>query len=119
MLSRALAWDLDLEAGTAIRAWQSYETATGPLYADAVGDADPVPGGTVLVTYGTLRNEEGLAPEDTPGPSWARIVEVDPATDAVHMDVRITLPGAERGVRVYRAERIAPLTERDAATVCR
>ena len=111
LLTRSIAGShaVDVASGVARQTWSSYATATGPLYADAVGDADPLPGGTVLLTYGTLRNEDGLHPDATPGPSFARLVEVDERTDEVVLDLRVHLPGTERGVRVYRAERVPDL----------
>lgn len=113
--SRAVAWRVDDVAGTAEHLWTLEQTATGPLYAAVVGDADYQPlSGNILRNYGILRDEPG-------GASRARVVEQHPSRpDDVLLDIRVSLPSelAPSGVNMWRVEKIPNLYPVDPSEVC-
>ncbi|MFT4624578.1 MAG: arylsulfate sulfotransferase [Myxococcota bacterium] len=113
--SRVVAWHVDDLAGTVEHLWSLEQTATGPIYAAVVGDADlQVVTGNVLRNYGILR-------DDPDGPSYARVVEQHPdRPDEVLLDLRLSLPGdlAPSGVNLWRVEKIPSLYPVDPADVC-
>jgi hypothetical protein len=99
--SRGLAMRLTEDRAFTVHALPS--SSTGPLRSLALGDADPLPGGTALLVYGLV--DDG-----------ARLVEVDPVDGAVVWDVEVGRPAGL--VRVYRAERVPDPFAGDPATVC-
>ncbi len=87
--SRAVAYDLDLDAGTAR---QTFEYIA-PKYTNSLGDVDELAGGHILVTAGGPAGEEGV--DDT-----AHIVETDEQGQPL-WELAIT------DTRIYQAERVS------------
>ncbi len=106
--SRAVRFEVDAEAGTVRQAWTFEETTTGPLYAPALSDADPLPTtGNVLVDYGRLEGEgERSNGEAGLGKLSVRLVEVAPEDGEVVLDVRFSAPEEvePQGYISYRVE---------------
>ncbi len=113
-VSRLVGYHVDPVAGTVAQVASYDQTATGTLFSLALGDADPLPGGTVLGTWGNVHAEQDamgvlVANIDR---GWservARIVEIDPqrpGEPAFDLRVRGDNP-AGPGWIVYRADRI-------------
>lgn len=87
--SRAVAYDLDLDAGTAR---QTFEYIA-PKYTSSLGDVDELAGGHVLVTAGGPAGQESV--DDT-----AHIVETDQQGQAL-WELAI------KDTRIYQAERVS------------
>jgi hypothetical protein len=99
--SRAVRYELDLEAGTARQVWEHRMNDLDglPLYADFVGDADLQANGNVLIDHGGIGRFEG-APR-------ARLVEIVPVGEEggrIVFDVVLAEPYVS-----YRAERLPSL----------
>jgi hypothetical protein len=95
--------------GTVEQTWEYVDTSTGALFASTFGDADYVDSGTVLGVWGSLLSEGGVANEAAGlGRKSTRLIEVDPATDAVVWDLRLGSAAADapEGWQVHRAERL-------------
>ena len=108
--SRAVA--LAVEGGTVREVWSMDATATGPLYCAAVGDVDVDEVGRVLVDYGFVTSEEGVANVDAGrGNRSVRLVETYLGEDAPVRDVRLsTYPDlAPDGLHAFRVQRIPSL----------
>ena len=110
--SRLIAWHVDAARGTVEALWTLDQTATGPLYAAVVGDADLQPTtGNVLRNYGILRHEPG-------GPAHARVVEQHPdRPDAVLLDIAVTVD-APGGANMWRVEKVPTLMPGTPAALC-
>ncbi len=106
--SRAVAYEIDPAAGTVRQVWQLEDTTTGPLYAPALGDADPLPEtGNVLIDFGRLEGEGEVSNlENGLGSLSARLLEVNPEHDDIVLDVRFSAPyeEEEEGYISYRVE---------------
>ncbi len=110
LFSRVVRYDIDAVRGT-VRQLNSFESADGhTVFSEVVGDADWLPGGTVLGTFGAVFIEDGvhnlsvgLAKRST------RVVEWDPDTGDEVWHLRGTLSNAvsDIGWNTYRAERFA------------
>lgn len=99
--SRAVLYDLDLEAGTARQLWEHrIDDLDGePLFAAFLGDADRLPNGNVLIDHGGIDRYQP--------PAHGRIIEVVPEGEAggdVVFDLRLPGPWVS-----YRAERLPSL----------
>lgn len=82
------------------------------LFASSMGDADVLPSGHLLATFGTLTSEEdGQNEGNGRGSSSVRLIEVDPSTGAVAWDLGLFSVGAERprGWRCDQADRLPSL----------
>jgi len=113
--SRAVLYDVDVEANEATQVWEHRDTwADGrPIYTPFLGDVDRLGNGNVLVTHGGGSTAQGAF--------QANIVEVLPgaAADGSENEVVWSLlvgsgdpspvPGVPTGWSVYRAERLASL----------
>jgi hypothetical protein len=112
--SRAVVYRLDRSGPpgtwTAHQVWEHRATEPGgePTYADFLGDADHIGGGHILICHGAV-------PDPAAGDRYsARILEVDRATGATVLDIR--LPAApDFGRRAYRAEHLDTWYPRGAA----
>jgi hypothetical protein len=108
--SRAVQYQIDLERMTARQIWENRLDGPGsPVYAPFVGDADLLPGGTVLITHGGLLDPPAHTPFSPGSITWGRVVEVDYDTGEVAFDLRMKDPERESGWIIYRAERIDSL----------
>ena len=104
--SRAVMFQLDPAAGTATQLWQHRDdTPAGtPEFAPFLGDADLLPNGNILITYGGDGTKDGVF--------YTRFVEVIPdytnGNDTVVMDTTL---GDQKtnGFTAYRADRVPSL----------
>jgi hypothetical protein len=80
--SRVMGYAIDEAAGTAREAW-SFQHPDGPLFSEAVGDADQLDGGRVLAVWGFLdRGPDGaLNLEAGLGRRSVRVVELAPPVE--------------------------------------
>ncbi len=112
--SRAVVYALDHDGPratwTARQVWEHRSTEPGgePTYADFLGDADHIGGGHILICHGAV------ADPSTGDFYSARLLEVDRASGATVLDIRL-LAGAEYGWRSYRAEHLDTWYPRGAA----
>ncbi len=114
--SRVVGYAIDEEALTVEETFSFDRIAGSTFFSRAVGDADWLPGGTILSTWGFLTNtpsgernlNRGL------GNTSVRLVEFDPDTlqEVWHLYLWSTQEGNPYGWTASRAERIAPLTGR-------
>lgn len=108
--TRVVGYRVDSAAMTVEQAFSYQDTVTGPLYCEALGDADPQPmTGNVLATYGTVREEGGVANEvQGRGRVTVRLVEFRPESLETVLDLRFSTLGSTHpgGVRAFRADRI-------------
>ncbi|MFT4625156.1 MAG: arylsulfate sulfotransferase [Myxococcota bacterium] len=110
--SRIVEFAVDEAAGTVRQTWAWSATPAGELFSTALGDADRLPGGTVLASFAFLFVEDGIPnPERGRGNRSVRLFEVDPATDAVLWDLAVwdTAEHAPLGWQLDRAARIGAL----------
>jgi hypothetical protein len=102
LYSRAVQYELDLEAGTASQVWEHRIADTerdAPVYAAFLGDANRLANGNVLVDHGGI---DRYRP-----PARGRIIEVVPEGESggdVVFDLRLAPPWVS-----YRAERLSTL----------
>ncbi len=116
--SRVVSYLVDGDAGTVRTEW-SYDWSTvagGPLFSGSLGDADWLPTGTVLATWGSLRRlPDGRLNEDAGlSKRSARLVEFDPVSgeDVWHLYLFDLAENRVDGWTTYRADRITSLVER-------
>ncbi len=104
--SRAVMFQLDPAAGTARQLWQHRDdTPQGtPEFAPFLGDADLLPNGNILITYGGDGTPDGVF--------YTRFVEVVPdyvnGNDTVVFDMTLG-DKTTRGFTAYRADRVPTL----------
>jgi hypothetical protein len=100
--SRAVEYRIDPERGTARQVWQHIlrRPDGSPIFTTFLGDVDLLGNGNVLVTHGTIADQNGNL--------TARVIEVDPKTDDVVYD--LTVGDATHSWSVYRSERFSTLT---------
>ncbi len=104
--SRAVMFQLDPAAGTAQQLWQHRDdTPEGtPEFAPFLGDADLLPNGNILITYGGDGTPDGVF--------YTRFVEVVPdyatGKDTVVFDMTLG-DKTIRGFTAYRADRVPTL----------
>lgn len=103
--SRVVAYWIDEDAGTVEEGFVLDQIAGAPASSTAVGDADWLAGGTVLSTWGMVR--EGTA-------GVAHLVEHDPATAAEvwHLVLRPSGSADSAGWSAIRADRIPAIAGR-------
>jgi arylsulfate sulfotransferase len=108
--TRVVGFRVDSEAMTVEEAWSYVDTVTGPLYSQALGDADPQPlTGNVLATYSMLTEEAGVANVDAGmGDLVVRLIEFEPGSLQAVLDLRFStdLDVHPRGVRSFRSDRV-------------
>lgn len=100
---------VELEIDPAARTVREVWSWSPGLFSWAMGDADRLPDGTVLTTFGTLFSDElGNFAARGLGDSGGRIAEVDPATNEVTWELRIHSERSELagGWKTPRAERL-------------
>ena len=104
-VSRAVQYEIDVEAGTARQVWEHADTyADGrPVFTPFLGDVDRLPNGNVLITHGGGSLASGVM--------IGRIVEVDPATDELVFDLQVGDGTQPQGWTVYRSTRYESLYE--------
>ncbi|MBA2321802.1 MAG: aryl-sulfate sulfotransferase, partial [Deltaproteobacteria bacterium] len=111
-ITRVVQFGIDEENLTVRMDW-SYETSTvtgASMFSEAVGDADFLPNGHVLSTWGML----AALPDGTPnedaglGNRSVRIIELDPTTLQDVWHLYLSVPGSANpdGWTAYRSERI-------------
>ncbi len=109
--SRAVAYAIDADAGTVSQVWSA--SSTDHLISNALGDADRVATGAVLMDHGFLDGENGSLNADAGrGRKSIRLIEVDPATpDDPALDLRIwaDIDDEPEGFKSYRAEHLPTL----------
>ncbi len=113
--SRVVQFTIDEGARTVVQDWAFESPTAGPLYAEAVGDADPQPNGNVLSTWGLLyENASGLHTAQGWGEAGARLIEFDPATGTESWHLFLHSDGAanDEGWTAYRAHRIPSIEGR-------
>lgn len=100
-VTRAVEYRIDTDAMTLEQTWEWIDPDySPPLYAPSVGDVDALPNGNVLVTDGNVVASQ----------RFARIAEVDRATDEKVWEVLIRRTDLEEGFFTsYRAERVPSL----------
>jgi arylsulfate sulfotransferase len=104
--SRAVMYQLDRAAGTATQLWEHRDTTPEGTPENAVflGDADLLPNGNVLITYGGAGTADGVF--------YSRFVEVVPdlanGNDTVVFDTTLG-DRTTNGFTAYRADRIPSL----------
>ncbi len=107
--SRAVGFAVDPDARTVREVFSFDQTATGPLYSDALGDADVLPTtGNVLADYGFLDSEGGVVHADLGwGRKAIRLVEWTPSGEVVR-DIRLRSDLSEiaDGWKAYRVEHL-------------
>lgn len=112
--SRVVAYRVDEEARTVRELWAYEETASGRLYAPALGDADPQPlTGNVLSVWGFVSAEDEIPNADRGvGTRSVRLIEFDPRDGTEVLDVGLWLDREENlgGCTTYRAERVPTLS---------
>lgn len=103
--SRVVRYRVDPEAGTVAQVWEYVPEPR--LFSTAMGDADLLPGGTVLATFAYVQLVGGVWSPTLPGrgATGFELHEVDPATGRLVWGVA----GWQEGVpwRTYRAQRFA------------
>lgn len=108
--TRIVGYRVDAEAFTVEQVFSFEETVNGPLYSNALGDADPQPQtGNVLATYSMLDQDgDGRNIDAGRGRLTVRLIEFAPATLETVLDLRFATDGAQhpRGVRSFRADRV-------------
>jgi len=112
LFSRLVGYRIDEEAGT-VEQVVDLRTPESPLFARALGNAQPLPeSGHLLGTYSYLIRENGVSNEAMGrGTQSTRILEWDLATQQVVWDLSLSGPPEEapRGWLVDRATRIPSL----------
>ena len=104
--SRAVMFKIDPTAGTATQLWQHRDDAPEgkPELAPFLGDADLLPNGNILITYGGDGTPDGVY--------YSRFVEVRPdytnGNDTVVFDMTLG-DRTTRGFTAYRADRVPSL----------
>lgn len=101
--SRAVQYELDRSGPrgtwTARQVWEHrIDTPVGPVFSDFMGDADAIGDNHVLITHGAVVDAATAL-------NTALIVEVDRATDAVVLSIRVP-SGDGIGWQTYRAEHL-------------
>jgi arylsulfate sulfotransferase len=117
--SRAVEYRIDETAMTVSQVWEYPTPADTRISSVAKGDADWLPStGNVLITHGVVIFTDGVASSDQGlGATHGRITEVTHTTPAETVfDMRIFDPrppapplNRERGIELYRSERIPSL----------
>ena len=109
-VSSLVIYDIDEVAGTVSERWRFDALQPAPLFAFALGDADGLANGNVLGVWGWVESELGVSYESMGrGIRGAHIVEVDPATDTLVLDLRMSSAVYETqpvGWSAYRAQRL-------------
>ncbi|MBX2802641.1 MAG: aryl-sulfate sulfotransferase [Myxococcales bacterium] len=115
LTSRVVAYAIDEQALSVEELWSVDRVAGGELYCRAVGDADWLPNGNVLTTWGMVdRLPTGQSNVAAGlGTFSVRVVEIDPRDLSEVWHLYLSAPRAQTqwGWSAYRADRIAPLTE--------
>lgn len=107
--SRVVGYRVDADARTVEEVFSFDQSSTGPLFSEALGDADSQPiTGNILADFGFLDGEGGIENADLGwGRKSVRLVEFAPDGSVV-LDIRLRSDiGAEpEGWRAYRSERL-------------
>ncbi|MCA9492110.1 MAG: aryl-sulfate sulfotransferase, partial [Myxococcales bacterium] len=105
--TRVAAYTIDEDAGTVSEAW-SFVHPDHRFFCPYLGDADRLPGGTVLADYANVTKVDGAPTADLGrGGSLARLVEFEPETGDVVWDLEVRGHLGEKGWSSFRAQRIA------------
>ncbi len=116
--SRAVEYEIDPKAGTITQVWQYGKERGSELYTPYIGDADYLPGGNRLITFGGITRDltgKAIEPFDFANSkvrrlkNSAHIVEVTPDVPAqVALELKIADPNPRtyEGYRVYRSEKL-------------
>ena len=110
--SRAVEYAIDTDTMIISQVWEWGLAQSGEsLYSTIAGDADRLPRGNTLITFGGLCEENGV-PSDNLAlcRSSARVIEVEPATSAKVFDISIDdADPLSSGYIVNRSERLGNL----------
>ncbi|MBX2799476.1 MAG: aryl-sulfate sulfotransferase [Myxococcales bacterium] len=115
LASRVVAYEIDEGQRRVRQAW-SFEPPGPRLTAPTRGDADPLDSGRVLAHFGAIHKEGGVPNVEL---GWAgssvRILEFDPWSGEVALDVRLSTPvhRDDDGVTSYRSQHVAQLYPHD------
>ncbi len=110
--SRAVEYSIDTDTMIISQVWE-WGLAQGgeSLYSPFAGDADRLPEGNSLITFGGLCEENGVPSDNLANcRSSARVIEVDTVTDAKVFDISIDdADPLSSGYIVNRSERLGSL----------
>lgn len=106
--TRIAAFRIDEVAGTVAEAW-SFTHPDHRYFCPYLGDADRLPGGTVLADYANVTKVDGAPTSELGrGASLVRLVEFQPETGEIVWDLEVRGHEGERGWSSFRAQRIDP-----------
>ncbi|MCH8930906.1 MAG: aryl-sulfate sulfotransferase, partial [Proteobacteria bacterium] len=110
--SRAVEYAIDTDTMIISQVWEWVPAQSGEsLYSSFAGDADRLPSGNTLITFGGLCEENGVPSENLAiCRSSARVIEVDTTTGAKVFDISIDdADPLSSGYIVNRSERLRVL----------